>query len=137
MAHARHAYGPLVRGLREARGLTLAQLSERSGYSGGYLSRIEREDGRKASPEATSWIARALGVEVPALTGQLPPYRAVRQAMGISSLKQFAEEVGLSVDEMHQIELGLAAPDGETLQRIARRLGVPVRTLLLWVSTES
>ena len=77
---ARIAVGREVRRWRQSRGLTLAQVGERSGLNVGYLSQIDNE---KAVPslEALATIAQALDVP-PAwllLDSSLPP-RLVREA---------------------------------------------------------
>jgi transcriptional regulator with XRE-family HTH domain len=45
------------------------------------------------------------------------------------SQERFAELVGISVDFLSLIERGINAPSFETLEQIARRLRLPVKTL--------
>lgn len=129
MTHTRHAYGPLVRALREARRLTLTELGRATGLTAGYLSRIEREQGKVASWGATIRLAEGLGVIPDHLTGQLPPYRALRQLLGHEDLQMFADSLGLSAAELTDIELGVVEPDPEVLARMAHRLGVAAEAL--------
>jgi transcriptional regulator with XRE-family HTH domain len=129
MAHDRHAYGPLVRALREAKGLTLESLSGATGLSLGYLSRVERGE-RTATWDSTVKIAAALGVDPKYLTGQLPALRPLRLALLPGRpLVEFAESVGLDEYELTRIECGSVSPTPELLDRIAQRLGVPAHVL--------
>ena len=43
--------------------------------------------------------------------------------------EQFAEKLGISVDFLSLIERGISAPSFETVERIAKRLRVPVAEL--------
>jgi transcriptional regulator with XRE-family HTH domain len=45
------------------------------------------------------------------------------------SQESFAEFVGISVDFLSLIERGINAPTFETIEQIARRLGLPVKAL--------
>lgn len=65
------AVGPRLRSAREVRGLTLDQLSERSGLSKAHLSRLESGE-RQASIGALVDLATALGVRVGSLLGEDP-----------------------------------------------------------------
>jgi transcriptional regulator with XRE-family HTH domain len=67
MAHREMKYhrldGPAVVRLREAAGLSQAQLAEQSGIAAPYLSQLE--NGRKRpSPDVAARLARELGVEL-------------------------------------------------------------------------
>ncbi len=72
--------GREARRWRQARGLTLAQVGERSGLNIGYLSQIEND---KAAPSLEALAAIAAAVDVPAawllLDGSAPP-RVVLEA---------------------------------------------------------
>lgn len=130
MTHDRHAYGPLVRALREARRLTLVELGRAAGLSAGYLSRVERGVEKTASFEATCAIAAALRVLPIELTGQYPPYRALRTVLYLETPPEdFAASVGLTAEEFRDIERGSLVPDPDTVARIAGRLGVPMEAL--------
>jgi transcriptional regulator with XRE-family HTH domain len=70
--------GAQVRRLRTERGLTLAQVRERTGLNLGYLSQVETD---KASPSLETLAALADAFEVPItwlLTGAAPPPHVVR-----------------------------------------------------------
>jgi transcriptional regulator with XRE-family HTH domain len=53
------------------------------------------------------------------------------------SQEKFAEHVGISVDFLSLIERGRNAPSFETIERMARRLRVPVMTLFDFGERES
>jgi mannose-6-phosphate isomerase-like protein (cupin superfamily) len=78
VAPARVAVGREVRRWRTARGLTLAQVGERSGLNVGYLSQIEND---KAVPSLEALASIAAGLDVPPawllLDSSMPP-RVVR-----------------------------------------------------------
>ena len=72
--------GAQVRRLRTERGLTLAQVGERTGHNLGYLSQIETD---KASPSLETLAALADAFDVPItwlLIDAAPPPRVVRRA---------------------------------------------------------
>jgi len=72
--------GPQVRQLRTGQGLTLAQLSERTGLNVGYLSQVETD---KASPSLETLAAIADALDVPVnwlLVETAEPPRVVRRA---------------------------------------------------------
>ena len=54
--------------------------------------------------------------------------RGIRQERRLPQ-ERFAELVGISVDFLSLIERGINAPSFETLEQMARRLRVPVKTL--------
>ena len=54
--------------------------------------------------------------------------RAIRLERKLSQ-ERFAEHVGISVDFLSLIERGRNAPSFETIERIAKRLRVPVKVL--------
>jgi transcriptional regulator with XRE-family HTH domain len=79
-ARKRPQVGRQVRHWRQERGLTLAQVAERSGLNVGYLSQIEND---KASPSLEALAAVADAVEVPIawfLADSSRPMRIVRAA---------------------------------------------------------
>ncbi|MHB8398962.1 MAG: helix-turn-helix domain-containing protein [Candidatus Limnocylindrales bacterium] len=61
-ARTKPCIGPQVKRLRLERGLTLAQVSAKSGLNVGYLSQIEND---KASPSLEALAALADGIDVP------------------------------------------------------------------------
>jgi mannose-6-phosphate isomerase-like protein (cupin superfamily) len=72
--------GRETRRWRQTRGLTLAQVGERSGLNIGYLSQIENE---KAVPSLDALVAIADALEVPVpwlLLDSAPPPRVVRES---------------------------------------------------------
>ena len=72
--------GRETRRWRQSRGLTLAQVGERSGLNIGYLSQIENE---KAVPSLDALVAIAAALEVPVawlMLDSSPPPRVVRAA---------------------------------------------------------
>src|SRR4051812_26307725 len=76
----RPAVGPQVRYWRRRRGLTLAQVAERAGMNGGYLSQVEND---KASPSLETLAAVGAALDVPItwfLVDATPPPRVVRAA---------------------------------------------------------
>lgn len=122
MSTTRNAYGPLVRVVREALGVTLPELADRIQVSRGYLSRLERGKHRP-SVGMTGRIAAALQVDPDCLTGQKPPYRVVREALG-KRVDEFAATLGVAVFTLDRIEDGLVPAPPELHDLIARRLGV-------------
>ena len=43
--------------------------------------------------------------------------------------EQFAERIGISVDFLSLIERGINAPSFETIEQMAKRLRIPIKTL--------
>jgi transcriptional regulator with XRE-family HTH domain len=126
MAHARHAHGPLVRALREARSTTLVDLAERADVSVGYLSRVERGE-RAASVAVTERLATALGVGSGVLSGQFPAMATLRKLVignTGTALEEFSRSLDLDVETYVEIENDTLTPTVEQLALIARRLGV-------------
>jgi transcriptional regulator with XRE-family HTH domain len=79
-ARERPPVGRETRRWRQQRGLTLAQVSERSGLNIGYLSQIEND---KAVPSLDALVAIASALEVPVawlVLDSTPPPRVVRAA---------------------------------------------------------
>jgi transcriptional regulator with XRE-family HTH domain len=54
--------------------------------------------------------------------------RTIRHERSLTQ-ERFAEMVGISVDFLSLIERGVNAPSFETIEQIAKRLHVPVKTL--------
>ena len=54
--------------------------------------------------------------------------RTIRQERKLPQ-ERFAELVGISVDFLSLIERGINAPSFETLEQMAKRLGLPVKAL--------
>ena len=92
----RPAVGREVRRWRQERGLTLAQVAERSGLNVGYLSQIEND---KASPSLESLAALAEAIDVPItwfLLESAPPPRVVRA----SERRRWEGPGGLEIQEV-------------------------------------
>jgi transcriptional regulator with XRE-family HTH domain len=53
------------------------------------------------------------------------------------SQERFAEFVGVSVDFLSLIERGINAPSFETIERVAKRLRVPVKALFEFSETRT
>lgn len=124
---SRAARGPVVRALRQARDMPLAELAATAGVSQGYLSYVER--GRKTASQATTRaLAAALDVAPEMITGQCPAIRALRQALGIAEV-DLAAGAGVDIEEFARIERGIDTPSRDILARLARRLGVSSETL--------
>lgn len=124
---SRAARGPVVRALRQARDMPLAELAAAAGVSQGYLSYVER--GRKTASQATTRaLAAALDVAPEMITGQFPPIRPLRCALGITEV-DLAAGVGVGIEEFARIELGINVAPNHILDRLARRLGVSRETL--------
>jgi transcriptional regulator with XRE-family HTH domain len=70
------AFGPRLRSAREARGLTLDQVSELAGLSKAHLSRLESGE-RQASIGALVDLATTLGVRISTLLGEDAPGRSL------------------------------------------------------------
>lgn len=124
MPHQRHAHGPLVRLFREAAHLTLDDLARHAGISVSFLSRVER-DLRRADRATTLGLARALDVRPLVLSGQLPPWGALRDKLTHVGLHDFATQIGVTPDDLDDAESGYTPMSVEMFDRIARRLGVP------------
>jgi transcriptional regulator with XRE-family HTH domain len=97
-------FGPIVRTLREARGLSLRTLARRIGLHASYLSRIET--GQKPPPAAETIEKLAAALDVPAeallaVTGKVPA--RMRTMLGTSTAAlhfvQQAHAMGLTEAE--------------------------------------
>lgn len=92
------------------------------GLSFTHVFRVETGE-RRASPSVTDELAKVLQVDVAYLTGQLPPVRAVREALGRDA-REFATSVGITHRHLERIEQGSEQPTPALLDMIAVRLGV-------------
>lgn len=129
--------GERIRVFREQRGYTLQELSRRANLSLSYLSEIERGT-KKPSLKTLEKIAGVLNVEkaqlleeVPAGAGFTPEekIRLLRTEKNLS-LHELAEQVGLSVSYLSEIERGAVYPSLAALRRIAGSLGVSASSLI-------
>ena len=64
-----HEIGPFIRDLRKERGMTMIQLAERTGFSQGFLSKVENS---KSAPSVSTLIkiAKALDVRLSYIFGE-------------------------------------------------------------------
>lgn len=120
--------GAKLRRLREQKGLTLNELSRRSGVSLAHISEIER--GRStASLKTLEKLAAALEVSTSSLLqvkrGESlgSKLRRLREKMGLTQ-KELADQVGISHSLIGQIETDRIQPSIATLNRLAEALGV-------------
>lgn len=120
--------GAKLRRLREQRGLTLNELSQRSGVSLAHISEIER--GRStASLKTLEKLAAALEVSTSYLLqedrGETlgTKVRRLREKMGLTQ-KELADQIGISHSLIGQIETDRIQPSLATLSRLAEALGV-------------
>lgn len=120
---ARHIRGPVLRALREARGLrqtdlaTLVPGMENSSS----LAHIER--GARPGIPWIDRLATALDVDPDVLTGQIPAVATLREARAFTPAR-LAADVGITVRQLTAIERGSVTPDPEVTARLARRLAV-------------
>lgn len=126
--------GNRIRRFRQERGLTLEQLSEKSGLSASYLSTIERGL-KKPSIPVLKRIADALHVS-PALlvqdadqsfTGE--KLRFLREGRGLT-VEELAEISELSAAQIEKFEAGESQPDFEQMERLAEALNFAVSYFL-------
>jgi mannose-6-phosphate isomerase-like protein (cupin superfamily) len=115
--HDRPPVGRETRRWRQTRGLTLAQVSERSGLNVGYLSQIEND---KAVPSLDALVAIAAALDVPVawlVIDSTPPPRLVRgserpRVVGVDGAEVTEVDAGTSRD-MCIIE-AVVPPGGST-----------------------
>lgn len=71
-----HEIGPFIRELRKARGMTMTQLAERTGFSQGFLSKLENS---KSAPSLSTLIkiAKILNVRLSHIFGESESETAV------------------------------------------------------------
>lgn len=127
--------GDKIRIRREEKGWTLNQLGEWVGLSDSYLSEIER--GRiNPSVETLRRLAEALDLPVPLLFAAPNPrslgekVRELRESLGLTQAR-VAELAEVTPSMIGQIEKGRAQPSLDTVERLARALGVSPCYLIL------
>lgn len=130
MEHTRRAQGHLIRVFRGARKLSITKLAEKAGVSKEYLSRVERGERGSPSEELTRRLADALEVAPEYLTGQLPPYRAIRKIVSTMSPEEFAASLGITRAELDAIECGAITPNEYLVGSMAARLGLYAKDLV-------
>lgn len=120
--------GRKIRDLREQRGLTLSQVSQRAGLSAAHVSEVERGLSA-ASLKTLEKLAEVLEVSTAVLLGkdECDPLgermRRLRERMGLTQ-KELAESVEVSHALVGQIENGRLTPSVATLSKLATALGV-------------
>jgi ribosome-binding protein aMBF1 (putative translation factor) len=114
--------------LREAKRLSGPKLARAVGISPSYLWRVEVGE-RVLGEDLTLRIAEVLGVDFECLTGQIPPYRAIRQITSTKSFEDFAASIGMPTAELADIEDGVVEPSKYVVGSLATRLGIFARDL--------
>jgi transcriptional regulator with XRE-family HTH domain len=127
--------GSRLRRLREERGLSLNELSRRSGVSAAHLSEIERS---LSTPSLKTLDKLAQMIDVP--TSQLFPInieetlgqkvRRLRETMGLTQ-KDLGEMVGVSDSMITQIETDRTQPSLKILNNMGKSLGVNTSYFLM------
>jgi len=118
--------GGKLRLIRKNKGLTLSEIAEETGISSSYLSEIERGN-VKPSISTIKKIAKVLGVPVETIMGETlglgGKLRKLREEQGITQA-ELAKNAGVSAGLIGQIEHGKVQPSLQTIEKIARELGV-------------
>ncbi len=123
-----------VRDLRLARGLTAAELAERSGLGYRTVRHVERNLVRRPRARTVRRLAEALGVEPSELTRRMSEVpagskrrgsllRELRLASGMSQ-PELARRAGISQSFLSQLELGRHEAGPGTVRKLAEALGV-------------
>ena len=127
--------GDKIRIRREEKGWTLKRLGEQVGLSDSYLSEIER--GRiDPSVDTLRRLAEALDLPVPLLFASPDPrslgtkIRDLRESLGLTQAR-LAELAGVTPGMIGQLEKGRARPSLDTVELLARALGVSPCYLIL------
>lgn len=120
--------GARLRRLREQKGITLSELSRRSGVSLAHISEIERSRST-ASLKTLEKLAAVLEVTTSSLlrAGQEDTLgnrlKRLREKIGLTQ-KELAQQVGISHSLIGQIETDRIQPSLSTLSSLAEALGV-------------
>lgn len=126
--HHNNGVGARLRRLREQKGITLSELSRRSGVSLAHISEIERSRST-ASLKTLEKLAAVLEVSTSSLLrsnredslgGKL---KRLREKIGLTQ-KELAQQVGISHSLIGQIETDRIQPSLATLSSLAEALGV-------------
>ncbi len=122
------AVGARLRRLREQQGITLSELSRRSGVSLAHISEIERSRST-ASLKTLEKLAAVLEVSTSSLLRSSQEdtlgnkLKRLREKMGLTQ-KELATQVGISHSLIGQIETDRIQPSLATLSSLAEALGV-------------
>jgi transcriptional regulator with XRE-family HTH domain len=133
MASEPLAVGPLVRQLREARGLSETELARRAGLEPKRLRALEA--GTTAQPHVPTLHALAGALSVPVSTFLPPPHTLGERVAWWRTMRGFsvpalAAAVGMDPSAILHIEKDRRPPFNRTLQRLAAAFGVAVIDLL-------
>lgn len=126
--------GSKIRDFRKERGLTLAQMAQKINVSPSYLSCVERNVKRPGIPMLKR-ISEALNISITYLLSDVPEGRTgervqfFREARGLS-LVDLAEISEIPIESLEAIEKGMAIPDLNQLERIAKALNITIRYFL-------
>ncbi|GLI16741.1 transcriptional regulator [Moorella thermoacetica] len=130
-----NSVGARLRRLREQKGITLSELSRRSGVSLAHISEIERSRST-ASLKTLEKLAAVLEVSTSSLlrSGQQDSLGAklkrLREKIGLTQ-KELAQQVGISHSLIGQIETDRIQPSLSTLSSLAEALGVSTCYVLM------
>jgi transcriptional regulator with XRE-family HTH domain len=129
------ALADTLRTLREARGLTRAELAQQAGVTEKAIYYIERGETKAPLPETLLAFARVFGVPPESLTGEpcaQPPLatplarrlRELRQARGLTQ-RELADKSGIHRGTLQDLELSrVARPRQHIIDALADALGV-------------
>lgn len=131
---ARIGLGDKIRMARQEKGLSLKDLSAKTGISFTYLSEIERGVLHPAV-DTLGKIAAALEVPLSMLLSHNENWigrklKEVREALGLTQ-GALAAQAGLSAAMIGQIEAGKVQPSLNTIEKIAKALGISPCYLLI------
>ncbi|MDK2816921.1 MAG: hypothetical protein PWR22_1550 [Moorella sp. (in: firmicutes)] len=124
----KNTVGARLRRLREQKGITLSELSRRSGVSLAHISEIERSRST-ASLKTLEKLAAVLEVSPSSLLRSSQEdtlgnkLKRLREKMGLTQ-KELAQQVGISHSLIGQIETDRIQPSLATLSSLAEALGV-------------
>ncbi|KYH31866.1 helix-turn-helix domain-containing protein [Neomoorella mulderi] len=126
--------GDKIRLVRQEKGLSLKDLSAKTGISFTYLSEIERGVLHPAA-DTLSKIASALEVPLSLLVSHTENWigkklKDVRESLGLTQ-SALAAQAGLSPAMIGQIEAGKVQPSLNTIEKIAKALGISPCYLLI------
>lgn len=124
----KNTVGARLRRLREQKGITLSELSRRSGVSLAHISEIERSRST-ASLKTLEKLAAVLEVSPSSLLRSSQEdtlgnkLKRLREKMGLTQ-KELAQQIGISHSLIGQIETDRIQPSLATLSSLAEALGV-------------
>lgn len=133
-AETKVSLGDKIRMIRQEKGLSLKDLSARTGISFTYLSEIERGVLHPAA-DTLNKIAAALEVPLSLLLSYSENWigkkiKSVRESLGLTQ-SALAAQAGVSAALIGQIEAGKVQPSLKTIEKIAQALGISPCYLLV------